>query len=307
MIPIKVRNSHKLAQEHAEIFYRYFASYKKGHILKLVEAWIATTFGANYNFKKILLAEPDDLEIIIQTFINSQNTNFPTCINNLKDFYAKFRTVQKSPFLEINGLPYNGYIFAKKLGLSVCPYCNRNFIFNIPQSNYTTCELDHFYNKSSYPFLSLSFYNLIPSCKTCNYVKSNKTGHYHNLHNSRLSESQLLKFSAKITGVSYLDNLEDLQIEFNCHPAFKDNFTDFKIEEIYGEHTDLVQDIIKKCYLYNTDYIDKLTTEFEGKLFKNRDELLNLLLSSFVQEANLSKRPFSKLTKDIWEQLSYLS
>jgi hypothetical protein len=31
---------------------------------------------------------------------------------------------------------------------------------------------DHFYPKAIYPFFALYFYNLIPSCKVCNKMKS---------------------------------------------------------------------------------------------------------------------------------------
>ena len=33
------------------------------------------------------------------------------------------------------------------------------------------CQFDHFYNKSKYPLLAISFYNLVPVCGTCNHTK----------------------------------------------------------------------------------------------------------------------------------------
>lgn len=32
-------------------------------------------------------------------------------------------------------------------------------------------QFDHFYDKSDYPYLSMSLYNLIPSCSSCNHQK----------------------------------------------------------------------------------------------------------------------------------------
>lgn len=32
-------------------------------------------------------------------------------------------------------------------------------------------QFNHFYDKGTYPYLALSFYNLIPSCSTCNSSK----------------------------------------------------------------------------------------------------------------------------------------
>ncbi len=70
---------------------------------------------------------------------------------------------------------WNAYDFCKSLKLSVCPYCNRQYIFTAQNKN-GKCEcrpqLDHFYVKSKYPYLSCSFYNLIPSCPFCNEGKN---------------------------------------------------------------------------------------------------------------------------------------
>ena len=66
-----------------------------------------------------------------------------------------------------------------KLKVSICPYCNRQYIFTTSKVLEDGTEkwvarpqLDHFYPKSIYPFLSCSFYNLIPSCPTCNMGKN---------------------------------------------------------------------------------------------------------------------------------------
>jgi len=53
-----------------------------------------------------------------------------------------------------------------------CFYCNINKISNIKKKTSARLkglfDLDHFYLKSKYPYLSLSFYNLIPCCHNCN-------------------------------------------------------------------------------------------------------------------------------------------
>src|SRR5690606_3268511 len=59
---------------------------------------------------------------------------------------------------------------------STCPYCNygiveivkKNNTMPLTHQNIAYFDLDHFYPKSIYPFFALSFYNLIPSCHTCN-------------------------------------------------------------------------------------------------------------------------------------------
>ena len=68
---------------------------------------------------------------------------------------------------------WNTKVLYNKLKLSVCPYCNRQYIYSYQRNEFSknTAEMDHFYPKSSFPHLSCSLYNLIPSCKVCNHTK----------------------------------------------------------------------------------------------------------------------------------------
>lgn len=62
----------------------------------------------------------------------------------------------------------------RKSGIRYCPYCNAETVYVIPKSEEANGEddyrsaLDHFLPRSTYPFLGLSIYNLIPSCTRCN-------------------------------------------------------------------------------------------------------------------------------------------
>ncbi|WP_428739757.1 hypothetical protein [Sulfurimonas sp.] len=66
--------------------------------------------------------------------------------------------------------------YIKDLDITVCPYCNRNYIQNFRKHNSleATAQLDHFFDKKTYPYFAVSIYNLIPSCQTCNQRKSTK-------------------------------------------------------------------------------------------------------------------------------------
>lgn len=73
---------------------------------------------------------------------------------------------------------WDAYKLCNKIGLLVCPYCNRQYIYTVFDKNgigEVRPQLDHFFVKSKYPFLSCSFYNLIPSCPTCNLGKNDET------------------------------------------------------------------------------------------------------------------------------------
>lgn len=70
----------------------------------------------------------------------------------------------------------------KKLGFdnATCPYCNEATMKIVPKEDedkfdhFMLFDIDHFYSKSAYPYLALSFYNHIPSCKACNQTYKGK-------------------------------------------------------------------------------------------------------------------------------------
>jgi HNH endonuclease len=56
--------------------------------------------------------------------------------------------------------------------LYVCPVCDKEISDEDIDSKTAVCQLDHFFPKSIYPFLSMHPYNLIPVCEKCNSIKS---------------------------------------------------------------------------------------------------------------------------------------
>lgn len=78
---------------------------------------------------------------------------------------------------------------AKKLNVKSCPYCNMHYTLYAEEGEQESEKLakfqfDHFFSKSKYPMLSMSLYNLIPSCALCNQGKSkrNLTLSFHPYH-----------------------------------------------------------------------------------------------------------------------------
>jgi len=63
--------------------------------------------------------------------------------------------------------------FVRNRGLNVCPYCGRQWI-DIAEvdGRLSKPNIDHFLPKSKYPFLAMSFFNMIPACDTCNKIEN---------------------------------------------------------------------------------------------------------------------------------------
>lgn len=210
---------------------------------------------------------------------------------------------------------YSGNILVENINLSVCPYCNRNTIYNLKYTKNRTSELDHFYPQSKYPYFALSFYNLIPSCKVCNQIKlDNDDKIYINPYDKRFDFNKNMKFSLKIKDSTFY-HLED-GFKLNCKfdkdisidekSRIKNNIKDFKLYDLYQNHKDIPLELIQKSQIYNDSYIDELYTKYEGTLFKNREDLLRLITCGYINDEDIDKRPLSKLIKDILEELGLI-
>ena len=84
------------------------------------------------------------------------------------------------------------------------------------------------------------------------------------------------------------------------------NVAIFQLREVYNQHKDYVLDIIQKNVVYNDSYIESLFKQFEGTLFKNKEDVMRLVLGNYISEEDLGKRPLAKLTRDISEELGLL-
>jgi hypothetical protein len=96
----------------------------------------------------------------------------------LEEYQRRFSGIFTEEFLKVievecffydNYKKWKAYDLAHALGMNTCCYCNRQFTFTYESADGNTRPtFDHFLKKSTYPFFSLSLFNLIPSCKICN-------------------------------------------------------------------------------------------------------------------------------------------
>jgi 5-methylcytosine-specific restriction endonuclease McrA len=197
------------------------------------------------------------------------------------------------------------------LDTRTCLYCNREYIINYTDQTKTktTAELDHFYPRSLYPFLSITFLNLIPSCKTCNSkLKGDKDTFVEEiLYPYQESLNDNANFKLKILDTDFLHNKGKFVLNLDVkNKKAKESKKLFKLQELYNEHKDIVLELIQKAEIYNDSYIDELMQKYEGTLFKNREDLLRLITCGYINDEDLHKRPLSKLIKDISEELQLL-
>lgn len=310
---IKIFNEHleKYADEHYQAIENYFNTKKSGLKIETINGWIKNCFGKDWSFEKIILAKPNDLEKLSKIF------KFKCC-NDFSVFHGYYNYLNKytemTYFTKIDEKkrPYNAYQLIENLNIFICPYCNRNTIYNVKNSKKRTSELDHYYPQSKYPFFALSFYNLVPSCKVCNKIKlDNDDKEYINPYDNRFDMNKKMKFSLELKDSTFYHSVKGFNIEYKYNEKISDdekkriqnNLDDFELKDLYQNHKDIILELIQKQAIYNESYLDELMTQYEGTLFKNREDLLRLVTCGYMSDEKISKRPLSKLIKDISEEL----
>lgn len=245
-------------------------------------------------------------------------------IDRRQDIYNNYDYYKRYDSKDILWGPYALLI---ELGLTVCPYCNRTFIHTyFGKDGKTRAELDHFLAKSKYPYLSVSFYNLVPSCSVCNsnLKKVDDFTYATHLNPYVKGFENEFRFTVKPikdhTGRQNLDFLYGKSnkfridiVEKNCDSELAKkinaNIKVFKLVELNNFHKDYVSELIRKSIIYNESRINELVNFKDNKnknLFASKEEVLNMIVGNYTNKKDFDKRILSKLLRDIADELNLL-
>ena len=196
--------------------------------------------------------------------------------------------------------------FLDLIGVDTCVYCNRNYTINITK-NHSRAELDHWFPKTQFPLLSLSFYNLIPSCHSCNHIKGNPKIDWDNALNEYIHPY----FKENNEGFSfdffYNKSLDRLNVEtksFKKSTKTDETLIFNKTKDIYNSHSEKeLRDLVNLRYKYSKNYIKILSEDTFKNLKISKDEIYRTIFGIEINENDFHKRPFSKFKKDIIDKL----
>ncbi|MES2726783.1 MAG: hypothetical protein V4643_06745 [Bacteroidota bacterium] len=267
------------------------------------------------NLKRILISKPEELDRV-----NKEYFAFCTAIGKgkIKNTNRGLNSVfDYKQFTKKDTSYYCGYDLAKKLKVNTCPYCNRNYTVTVAEGRKRTVrpDFDHFFPRKQYPLLALSFYNLIPSCLICNRTIKNQAkiinGKYIHPYEEGFENALKINYFPMDTDSSvglnsnFKINTILNPLEPNKAKKCKESFKLFKLKEIYKEsHSGEIADLIRKHYVSNGKYLESLKQAFPA--IGNIDELYRLAFGNYYSEDDFEKRPLSKLTKDVVEQLIFI-
>lgn len=248
--------------------------------------------------KAILLASPQRLESIAK-LVDSK-----TLTAKLKEYILK----------AFNYTYHRGnklIDFAKILNIKSCPYCNMHYTLyaDKKEKNKTDklakFQFDHFFDKSTYPMLSMSLYNLIPSCSICNNSKSTtRLSLSYNPYYSDISKRFKFKLKDPISlyEVQRITDIIDIDIvatDSSRKNELDDYIKTFNLDTLYQRHGDLAQEIFDKAYEYpyysnydNFKFLRGCSPEY----------LKRLWMGTYIDEKDIHRRPMTKFMQDLWEQ-----
>ncbi|SFT19145.1 HNH endonuclease domain-containing protein [Paenibacillus sp. BC26] len=198
---------------------------------------------------------------------------------------------------------WNDYFFVMESALRVCPYCNRQYITPLYSDNgKIRADIDHFLPKSIYPYFSMSLYNLVPVCKSCNQsLKRDKEFNFNHISPYEDHIGDYFKFKANVVTNEISIKREGDKLDEIAH-----HLETFKIGPLYNYHRNQVKELIRKRIVYPDLYIKKLYEE--NRTFFNSEHELKQLIVGFIEDkSKINDEAFLKFRRDIAEQLGFLS
>lgn len=208
---------------------------------------------------------------------------------------------------------WSAFTFCKKLEVDVCPYCNRQYIFTV-RDNGKNCitrpEIDHFFPKNIYPYISCNLYNFVPSCHICNNIKSTRNKQilypyqddFDKLGSFRLSYKKNVFKGTQIKGLDIIANKDNIHVKLkSSSKKFNQTVSLFHLEELYNMHKIELCDFLERYKNYRYPKIKEISL-----LLKNRQlnrSILEKYILGFPILDDKKQYPLKKFKKDIKEQL----
>ncbi len=215
----------------------------------------------------------------------------------IKDYFiAKYTALRDDkPFKKL---------MADVVNIKVCLYCNINYTYAVDDgvSKRLLYQLDHFHSKDTYPWLALSFWNLIPSCSTCN--ASYKLTRALKIH--PYANEISAPFSYKLNGV--LNKEENIDVLFESKITDEqEDITTLGLVERYNKHKNVVVEFLEKKQKYADTQIEELL-DFgeEKKLFENETEIKQLVFG-YVPKDEFHNNSLAKFRYDILKELGIIT
>lgn len=196
------------------------------------------------------------------------------------------------------------YTFAFLSRTDVCPYCNRQFITPlILESGRMRADIDHFLAKSQYPYFSMSLYNMIPCCKTCNSsLKHNKKFHFYDLHPYRDNIGDFFSYV-----IDYDGDLSNIRIKLISQDNIKIHrfLKVFPLDALAQYHSSIGKEFLQKKIYYSDQYLESIL-ESKLSLYSSKAELKAAIIGYVPEKKDINHNVLGKLKRDLAENVGII-
>ena len=214
----------------------------------------------------------------------------------------------------------------REMGIKTCVYCNAQYAigFSKKKSNCATYEFDHFHDKSDWPCFASTFYNLQPSCGSCNKKKSNNEYHF-SLYSCAKDDFDVVKFqipSALFSMFWLKPQKKILKIKIQECEVNQKNIsksrkkkkeeekkcvldelkTKLHLENLYQEHIDEIEKIIMRVKSNPLSYQKQLRNAYNNQKLQMFMSFCEFICNFSEKHDDVYKQPLTKLKQDIFEQ-----
>lgn len=186
-----------------------------------------------------------------------------------------------------------------------CPYCNDNSVSIVDISQEEDEEnllrayldLDHFYPKAKNPFFAVSFYNLVPSCHTCNSrEKSDKdfciNTHIHPYHESFNEHYKFLVHPFPL-GLGETPIIEIQQLGTKRDLSEVDLRLELRYNGLYREEVLTLINMYQKYRVKASYYANEYGIDWQEALLQNTP----------ISEHLILRNRAGKMFRDIFQQI----
>lgn len=299
-------------------------SIKNPDILRFVNTYLTGS-----NFARMMNTSADNLRFLIAN-IESNFHELKTCrydAEQRKDSelykFLKYHFVERGyeRGYQEDKIKYNipRKELIDSLGIDVCPYCNRAFIYttkSVKNEMVAQAEIDHFFSKKLFPYLAIAKYNLVPSCSCCNRNGGKFTTDAYDNHlinpyevdsSSAYLEFRLRVKNANVTSLDELANGLSLKLIAKQQNMQK-NIDSLNLKGLYQHHTDYAAELyikwlVKATKIYRTSI--KSLLRKQGITLTDND-MKRIIVGNYVMENDFGKRPLSKMMHDIALELGLI-
>lgn len=198
------------------------------------------------------------------------------------------------------------YELANKIGTRTCVYCNRIYSFTIETEDGATVtrpDFDHWLPKEKHPLLSMSFYNLIPSCPICNRSIKLRNDFKFGKHVHPYCSKEETTFHFQYEPLP--DNKWKLKLA-DCTPDEEATAELLKTEAVYQPYANNeVNDILDFAYKNTPEYLmdlkEKIMKAYGNTISK--EHAYRLAFGTEMAASLFLDRPLSKMKRDVLKQL----